>query len=86
MQRPGSKILQALKREVKESSKPLISRDSVKILTRHNELKLLIDISNSLMTILSGYRNFIPRIYVSPKTFEILEKKKVLENMRLQNF
>ncbi len=77
---------EALKREVKDISRHLISRDSVKILTRHNELKLLIDISNSLMTILSGYRNFIPRIYVSPKTFETLEKKKVLEEMRKQKF
>lgn len=76
----------ALRREIKDKKRPVMSRDSVKILTRHNELKLLIDISNSLMTILSGYRNFIPRIYVSPKTYEVLEKKKVLEELRKQNF
>lgn len=68
------------------STKRLHVRDSVKILTRHNELRLLIDVSNSLMTILSQYRNFIPRIYVSPKAYELLEKKKVLEKMRAMNF
>lgn len=88
---PGRDVMftrnhEALKREVKDISRPLMARDSVKILTRHNELKLLIDISNSLMTILSGYRNFIPRIYVSPKTFEVLEKKKVLEKLRQLKF
>lgn len=88
---PGKDVVftrnhEALKREVKDIRRPLMARDSVKILTRHNELKLLIDISNSLMTILAGYRNFIPRIYISPKTYELLEKKKVLENMRKQKF
>ena len=60
----------------------LQSRDSVKVLTRHNELKLLVDASGSLMKILSHYRNFIPRVYLSPKTYHKLEKKGVLEKMR----
>jgi hypothetical protein len=54
----------------------------VKVLTRHNELKLLIDVSQSLMKVLSQYRNFIPRIYVAPDTYDKLEKKGVLEKMR----
>jgi hypothetical protein len=60
----------------------LSSRDSVKVLTRHNELRLLVDASGSLMKILSHYRNFIPRLYVSPKTYQKLEKKGILEKMR----
>jgi HD superfamily phosphohydrolase len=60
----------------------LQSRDSVKVLTRHGELKLLVDASGSLMKILSHYRNFIPRVYLSPKTYARLEKKGVLEKMR----
>jgi len=60
----------------------LQSRDSVKVLTRHNELRLLVDASGSLMKILSHYRNFIPRVYLSPKTYQKLEKKGVLERMR----
>lgn len=78
-----TKNLEALK---KSKGNPLTSRDSVKVLTHHNELKLLIDVSQSLMKILSQYRNFIPRIYVSPATYHILEKKGVLEKMRQMNF
>ena len=74
-----TKNLEALK---KAKGNPLTSRDSVKVLTHHNELKLLIDVSQSLMKILSQYRNFIPRIYVSPATYHILDKRGVLEKMR----
>lgn len=61
---------------------PLLTRDPVKILTRHGEPKLLIDVPNSLMKILSQYRNFIPRIYVSNSAFELLEKNRVLAALR----
>lgn len=71
---------------LKDEANSLVNRDSVKILTHHNELKLLIDVSNSLTSILSQYRNFIPRIYVSPDTYKKLEKKKVLQKMREMNF
>lgn len=74
-----TKNLETIRKETKTT---LLSRDPVKILTRHGEPKLLIDVSNSLMKILSDYRNFIPRIYVSSKTYELLEKKKILEAMQ----
>ena len=80
-----TKNFDAVRKDLK-TGKPLHVRDSVKILTRHNELKLLIDVSNSLMPILSQYRNFIPRLYVSPKSYELLESKGVLEKLRKQNF
>ncbi len=73
-------------RKIQKKGKSLLVRDSVKILTRHQEPKLLIDVPNSLMSILSTYRNFIPRIYVSPKTYELLEKHKVLNAMRTKKF
>ena len=60
----------------------LLQRDPVKILTRHGEVKLLIDVSNSLMKIMSQYRNFIPRIYVSPSTYELLDKKGILKKLK----
>ncbi len=60
---------------------PLMTRDPVKILTRHGEPKLLIEVSNALMKVLSQFRNFIPRIYVSPSTYEILKRKGVLDEM-----
>ncbi len=78
-----TKNLEALK---KSKGNPLTSRDSVKVLNNHGELKLLVDVSQSLMKILSQYRNFIPRIYVAPATYEILEKKGILEKMRQMNF
>ena len=64
----------------------LTSRDPAKILNRHDELKPLIDMPNSLMSILSSYRNFFPRIYVSPDTRELLEKKKILSKMSEMKF
>lgn len=59
-----------------------LARDPVKVLTRHGELKMLIEMSHSLMKILSEYRNFIPRVYVSPKTYEKLQKSNVLKQLR----
>jgi HD superfamily phosphohydrolase len=66
----------------KDKRTAIQSRDSVKVLTRHNELRLLTDASGSLMKILSHYRNFIPRVYLSPRAYHKLEKKGVLEKMR----
>jgi uncharacterized protein len=77
-----TKNFEALKKGEKSGGKPLYVRDSVKILTRHNELKLLVEVSNSLMPILSQYRNFIPRLYVSPKTYDRLSEAGVLEKLR----
>jgi uncharacterized protein len=74
-----TKNLESLK---KGKASPMQSPDSVKVLTRHNELRLLVDVSQSLMKVLSQYRNFIPRIYVSPATYHLLEKKGILEKMR----
>ena len=71
--------VEALKKDKKD---PVQSRDSVKVLTRHGELKLLVDVSQSLMKILSQYRNFIPRVYLSTDVYEKLEKRGVLEKMR----
>ena len=66
----------------KAKGPPALSRDSVKVIGHHGELRLLINESQSLMKILSQYRNFIPRLFVSPTTFEKLEKRGVLEKMR----
>lgn len=75
-----TKSSQNLKKE--NHTSPLMARDSVKVVTRHGDLKLLIESSNSLMKILSQYRNFIPRVYVSPKTYELLESKGIFETLR----
>lgn len=61
-------------------------RDPAKILTRTGELRLLVEIPNSLMSILSQYRNFLPRIYVSPEIYQKLEKRKVLDKLNSGDF
>lgn len=76
-----TKNLDSLKKD-KDKRSPVRSRDSVKVLTRHGELRLLVDVSQSLMKVLSQYRNFIPRVYLSPEAFSKLEKKGVLDKMR----
>ena len=76
-----TKSLESIKKDTKGNA-VFTSRDPVKILSRHNEVKLLMDIPNSILKILSPYRNFIPRIYVSPKTYQRLKEKKILEKIR----
>jgi hypothetical protein len=61
-------------------------RDPAKIHTRTGDLELLVQIPNSLMSILSQYRNFLPRIYVSPEVYAKLEKKKILDKMNSMKF
>lgn len=78
-----TKSVSALKKEKRD---PVNTSDSVKVLTRHGELRLLVDVSQSLMKVLSHYRNFIPRVYLSTETYEKLEKKGVLEKMRTMNW
>lgn len=76
-----TKNLESLKKD-KDKRTPERSRDSVKVLTRHGELRLLVDVSQSLMKVLSQYRNFIPRVYLSPESYAKLEKKGVFDKMR----
>lgn len=77
-----TKNFDTIKKELKKGDSPLQTRDPVKVLGRHGEPKLLIDVSHSLMKILSDYRNFIPRIYVSGTTYDLLEKHGVLDAMK----
>lgn len=80
-----TKHMDAIKKDLR-GAKPLMVRDSVKVVNRQGEAKLLVDASNSLVSILSQYRNFIPRIYVSPATYDILEAKGILKKMREMKF
>ncbi len=80
-----TKTVQQCEREAKGGDIHLL-RDPAKILTRDGQIKLLAEVPNSLMSILSQYRNFLPRIYVSPALYERLEKKKVFEKMSNMKF
>lgn len=76
-----TKSFDAVRKDAK-SGRTMHVRDSVKVRNRHGELKLLVDMTSSLMPILSHYRNFIPRVYVSPRTFELLEAKGIIDALR----
>lgn len=59
-------------------------RDPAKIINSKNEVDLLINMPNSIVSVTSQYRNFLPRILVSPDMMEKLKKKKILD--KLQDF
>lgn len=75
--------LEAAKKAAKGGPLVLL-RDPVKILKANGEVKLLVEESNSLLHILSQYRNFIPRLYVSPRTYEEMEKRGLLKEFTLR--
>ncbi len=52
---------------------PLLVLPSIKIVNSKGEIKLLADYSNSIVKILSAYRNFIPRIYMNDQSYQLLE-------------
>ena len=80
-----TKNMDMLKKD-KSLKSPLLARDPVKVLSRDGELRLLIETPNAVLKILSGYRNFLPRIYVSPETYKRLDKKGALDQMRKMDF
>ncbi|MDZ4678338.1 MAG: HD domain-containing protein [Oligoflexia bacterium] len=68
----------ALKRSNKTR---LDQQSSVKIVDREGNVKLLIDVSNSLIRILAGYQNFTPRVYVGKNTYKYLQSKGSLKEL-----
>jgi HD superfamily phosphohydrolase len=56
-------------------------RDPAKILSRDGEVKLLIETPNSLISVMNQYRNFLPRVLISPKLYEKLKAKKILDKL-----
>jgi HD superfamily phosphohydrolase len=56
-------------------------RDTVYIVNRQKELRLLVEDPNSIVGILSTYQNFIPRVYVSKNTYRYLQDKGLLREM-----
>lgn len=75
-----TKNMDRIQKEAKGKDARLV-RDPAKILTREGDVKLLISAPNSILSVMSQYRNFLPRILVSPKLYEKLEKKKIIEKL-----
>lgn len=61
---------------------PLYGSEGVKVLTRSGDLELLVDRDSALTSFLAEVKNFIPRIYVSPATYEKLEAKGILDKFK----
>jgi uncharacterized protein len=57
------------------------NQDSVRMVDRDGNIRLLVDIPNSIVRILSGYQNFIPRVYVSRNTYRYLQSKGLLKQL-----
>ena len=57
------------------------AQESVRIIGRDNKLRLLVDVPNSLISILANYQNFIPRVYVSSATHRYLQSKNILKEL-----
>lgn len=75
-----TKNMDMLKAEAKNSDLRL-QRDPAKIIDKNGDVKLLIEKPNSVISVMSQYRNFLPRILLNPKLYAALEKKKVLEKL-----
>ena len=75
-----TKNIDMLKAEAKNGDLRLL-RDPAKIVNKKGDMKLLIEQPNSVISVMSQYRNFLPRILLSPKLYETLEKKKILEKL-----
>jgi uncharacterized protein len=65
----------------KNGKNRLDSQESVKIVDRSGNLRLLVDTPNSLLRILSTYQNFMPRVYVSRNTYKYLQSKGLLAEL-----
>lgn len=71
------------KKELAQKYKdPLYGSEGVKILTRSGDLELLVDRDSALTSFLAEVKNFIPRIYVSPTTYDKLEQKGILDKFK----
>lgn len=60
----------------------LLERDPVKISYENGEIKLLAEVENSVISRLKNTMNFIPNIFCSQKTHDLLVKEGVIENIR----
>lgn len=67
------------KKELMASKTSLFDSEGIKIVKRSGTLELLVDQESALTSVLAEIKNFIPRIYVSAKTYEKLKDKKILD-------
>lgn len=65
-----------------KSGNVLLERDPVKISHENGEIKLLADVENSVISRLRKTTNFIPNIFCSQETYDLLVREGVVEDVR----
>ncbi|MCC6277547.1 MAG: HD domain-containing protein [Oligoflexia bacterium] len=54
----------------------------IKILDRENQVRSIEEFSQSLMRILAEYKSFIPRVYMSVQTYDLIQKEGILADLQ----
>ena len=54
----------------------------IKILDRENQVRSIEEFSQSLMRILAEYKSFIPRVYMSVQTYDLIQKEGILSDLQ----
>jgi len=69
------------KRIIKKAqhSNLILERDPAKIITERGDAQLLVDIDNSVISMLQNSFNFVPNVYCSDSAYELLEKSGILK-------
>lgn len=69
------------KRIIKDQERPniLLERDPVKILDELGQVQLMVDVENSIISQVQNTYNFVPNVYCSESTYNLLVEEKILE-------
>lgn len=69
------------KRIIKDKLSPniLLERDPTKILLEDGEVRLLVDVENSILSMIQNAFNFVPNVFCSQSAYELLKQEKIVE-------
>lgn len=69
------------KRIIKDQQFPnlLQERDPTKILTESGDVQLLIDVNNSIISMVQNANNFVPNVYCSQSAYDLLVSAQIIE-------
>lgn len=69
------------KRIIKDQKSPnvLLERDPTKILTQSGDVQLLVDVENSILSMIQNANNFVPNVYCSDSAYELLVQEGVID-------
>ena len=69
------------KRIIKEKTNQnvLLERDPTKILTESGDVQLLVDVENSILSMIQHANNFVPNVYCSQSALDLLISEGIIE-------